>query len=287
MVKSGDGGAKPGEMRVPRNCVQVWRLDLTSGRDRRWLGRAGQILQSHEAERAGRMRAEVAREEFVAGRAALRWLLGRELGCEPRDVALRAGQHGKPGLADEACGLAFNVAHSKGRVLIALSRAGEVGVDIEQENDAIEALELARSTFHADDLVCIEHAAETERAALFFRCWTRKEAVAKADGRGLSLPMSSFSVGISADVVEEFAVGVAKSAWDQHAENAGAAESGYLFDNGGYFVRDLAVAPGFAAALAVSSPGASVAIQDLGHCEDFGIGTELSRHHPVGAYYNG
>ena len=66
-------------------------MDLTDGRDRWWLDCAWRLLQPEEVERAQRMRAEVAREEFVAGRGALRWLLARELECEPGEVPLRVG----------------------------------------------------------------------------------------------------------------------------------------------------------------------------------------------------
>ena len=191
--------------------------------------------------------------------------------------------HGKPGLADKASGIEFNVAHSKGQVLIALSRAGGVGVDIEQENATIEALELARGTFHADDLVCMEKAAEAERADLFFRCWTRKEAVAKADGRGLTLPLKGFSVGISSEKCDEFAVEIESPFAGTDEE-----EKGYSPESAGYFVRDIGAVPGFAAALAVTAPGARVSLHDFQSCcDDLNMGGEVTRHHPVIVSYNG
>jgi 4'-phosphopantetheinyl transferase len=186
--------------------------------------RAEAVLSNEERERAGRMRAGLPRDEFIAARGALRLLLGWNLQTPPEDLHFTIGEHGKPLLPD--AGIDFNVAHARGCILLALSREGAVGVDVERLDREVEALDLAEAHFHPAEIAHIAAAQDT--SAAFFRCWTRKEAVVKADGRGLQLPLADFCV-------------------------LGESESTQIEVPGGepFWVRDLHLGPGFAAALAL------------------------------------
>jgi phosphopantetheinyl transferase len=132
------------EARLNEGEVQVWRVDAAALAHECWWE-----LLPDEVVRARGIRAKLAREEFVAGRGVLRRLLGRELGCEAREVRISHGAHGKP----EVEGIHFNVAHSRGVVLVAISRAGAVGIDVEHGDREVEALEIARGAFHPEEIV--------------------------------------------------------------------------------------------------------------------------------------
>lgn len=175
--------------------VQLWRIDLDATRMEtgRLLDGAYAVLTDEEKERAARMRVGTPRDEFVAGRGSLRRLLGVAVGAAPETLVLEKGSHGKPRLKE---GLWFNVAHSQGVILIGLSMAGEIGVDVEYRNSMLDLEDVARTAFHGDELARVEAAGSEElRLAEFYRCWTRKEAVLKADGRGLTIEPKSFAVG--------------------------------------------------------------------------------------------
>ena len=180
--------------------VQVWRIDLVGGAFSRQemrglLDRAYGALTAEERARAARMRVGTAREEFVAGRGCLRRLLAAELGADARMLVFATGEQGKPWLRDGE-GTEFNVSHSRGMVLIALSRAGAVGVDVEGLDAGVELMDVARTAFHVEDLARIGRAdLQEERLREFYRCWTRREAVGKVDGRGLTIPAEDFCVG--------------------------------------------------------------------------------------------
>jgi len=218
--------------RLDFGAVQVWRVDAAAAAHNGLLW-----LLPDEVARARQMRPGLARDEFVAGRAVLRRLLARELGCQPKELRLRTGAAGK--LA--ADGIDFNVAHSRGVVLIALSRAGAVGIDLEHEDRTVEALDIARVSFHEEEIRWIEGVPEEQRAAVFFRCWTRKEAVVKADGRGLSLPLNSFSVCCEGDGEELVRL------------------DGYSCP---YYVRGLPARSGEIAALVLARAGAPVTMHE-------------------------
>jgi 4'-phosphopantetheinyl transferase len=234
---------------LEHNELHIWRVEP---------GRAGSSLQEingllrqsyavltgEERERAARMRAGNPREEFVVGRGCVRRLLGAQLEIDPRAVAIESGQHGKPRL--RVGRLAFNVAHSRGVVLIALAGGGDVGVDVEFVDARVELLDVARSAFHPGDLARIEGAATQDaRLTEFYRCWTRREAVAKADGRGLSIGPEEFCAG---DGEDEVTVAVGEKS---------------------YFVRGIKVGSAHLAAVATTFSPAEI------RCFDLSMGSPL------------
>lgn len=86
--------------------------------------------------------------------------------------------------------LKFNISHSAQYVVCAFSTLGEIGVDIEK----IEPLEIQnlKPSFTRTELDVIESAADPYTK--LFEFWTIKEAVIKAEGRGLQIPLNSFDV---------------------------------------------------------------------------------------------
>src|SRR5262245_65911847 len=87
------------------------------------------MLSPDERARALALRRPEDRASFVATRAALRELVGRRVGKAPAQLIFATGEHGKPFLREG--NLHFNVAHCEGHAVIALRRAGPVGVDVE------------------------------------------------------------------------------------------------------------------------------------------------------------
>jgi 4'-phosphopantetheinyl transferase len=141
--------------------------------------------------------------------------------------------------------LHFNIAHSGRRILISLSPDGEVGVDLEVEQPGIEVLDLARFCFHPEEQAHLDsQSSATGRLHAFYRCWTRKEAIVKADGRGLSLPLESFSVAPVIEGEREVLI----SAPDRVAS---------------LWVREIHTGSGYAAAFATCKPGIKMECFDL------------------------
>src|SRR5690606_40514070 len=83
------------------------------------------------------------------------------------------------------------------RALIGVSRGGAIGVDIEVVS-ATPPYEVASMTFAPSERQMLE--AAPERAELFYRLWVRKEALAKAIGRGLSLNLRDIAVHDGLDI---------------------------------------------------------------------------------------
>jgi phosphopantetheinyl transferase len=99
---------------------------------------------------------------------------------------------GKPELA--AVPLQFNVSHSGDWALIAVTQAPRVGVDLECLRPLDDVDALARTSLSARELAVYHDLPRVERHQAFFNAWTRKEAVIKGSGTGLSRPLADCEV---------------------------------------------------------------------------------------------
>ena len=165
-------------------------LDLPEG----LIARLRETLDPIERARADRFVTAQLRSRFVAGRGLLRWLLGWATGAAPAALRFRYGEHGKPALEPQAGtgGLGFNVSHSQGLALYALSRGVVLGVDLEavqgRQSDGV-----ADRFFHPDESAWLRKLPDGPRTEAFYAIWCAKEAFIKATGLGLSQGLDSFS----------------------------------------------------------------------------------------------
>lgn len=128
---------------------------------------------------------------------------------EPAErIEIVCDEHGKPRLARG--GLEFNLSHSGGLALIAVSQTRPVGVDIEQLRPGRDFLALAERAFAPDAAAQVREAAPEERPPVFYRHWVRHEARLKCLGVGLSGTAPSASVEVrDLDVAAGYAAAVA------------------------------------------------------------------------------
>jgi 4'-phosphopantetheinyl transferase len=141
------------------------------------------------------------RSRWIAGRVALRTVLGHTLGVDPAAVAIRRGVRGRPELADAGSGIDFNVSHTRGVALIAVARGlaegVRVGVDIEHREREVGADRLARKFLAPREQATLADLPPDVRRQRFLRHWTCKEAMSKATGDGLAAPFRRLDVEIS------------------------------------------------------------------------------------------
>jgi 4'-phosphopantetheinyl transferase len=181
-----------------RGEVQVWRafLDVLPS----YLESLRPILCATERERAVRFHFERDRSRFIAARAFLRILMGYYLRKTPSAIRFGYGPQGKPFLVGEETGdLRFNVSHSQGLALYAVTLGAEVGVDLEYSRKNMSIEEISRRFFSAQEIAALESLPQDQRQRAFLVCWTRKEAYIKARGEGLSVALDSFSVTMKPD----------------------------------------------------------------------------------------
>ncbi len=150
------------------------------------------LLSSDERDRASRFHFSRDRDHFIACRSILRIILSEYLKISPPMIEFSYSAHGKPATH----GLHFNVSHSDGLAAFAVSRTREVGIDIERINPEIVAGQIAEQFFSPGEVFALRALPEDRQVNAFFRCWTRKEAYAKACGLGLTLSLAEFEVNL-------------------------------------------------------------------------------------------
>jgi 4'-phosphopantetheinyl transferase len=151
------------------------------------------LMNAEEQARAQRFVRVEDRHSFTAAHGALRFLLGAMLGAAPRSFAFSANAHGKPQLTP-ARGVDFNMSHSGGVVLIGFAQAMPIGVDVEALRDMTERAAIVRRYFHPGEAADFAQVPPDKAEGTFFRCWSRKEAVVKALGLGMSLDLHRYRV---------------------------------------------------------------------------------------------
>jgi 4'-phosphopantetheinyl transferase len=173
---------------VARNEVLVCSASLAPDGDA--VTQALAVLDSTERERFDRYENAAVARRFAVGRLRLREMLAALLAIPPRAVPIQIGVHGKPALARglQRSGVRFSVAHCEELMLVALSRAGEVGIDVERVRPIERWARVADRVFNPAERAAIgrEIARGDEPSAVLLRFWCRGEAELKAIGSGIS-----------------------------------------------------------------------------------------------------
>ena len=209
--------------RIPRprrSVVALWRapLDLSPG----VMAALQASLSVEEIVRAGSLRRLRDRKRFIAARGWLRALVGAELGCPSGEVPIVSRPDGKPEIP--GADLRFSVAHSDDLGLFAITRNSEVGVDVEAIRPEAGIDQIGALFFSPTERRILERLPLEDRVQAAYQCWTCKEAYVKATGAGLS------------DDVRDY------ETW------TGKGEPARVHD---WFVHEVEIGPGFAAALAI------------------------------------
>ena len=103
-----------------------------------------------------RFRFTIDRNRFLVTRSTLRTILGQYLNTAPARLIFSYGTHGKPEVVSEHNdrALQFNVSHSGDFCLIAITRVGAVGVDIERIRWEADLMSVAVHNFSANEIPC-------------------------------------------------------------------------------------------------------------------------------------
>jgi 4'-phosphopantetheinyl transferase len=175
------------------NSVHVWAWDL----DRPPLDSDWNILGEEETLRARRFVYPRDRDRYVCAHSAVRTLLGGYTGVDAAGIIFSTLANGKPQIHSNnpAQQIHFNLTHSAGIAVLAVSRDHTLGVDIEHVQPIDP--EIAKDHFSPSELRTLDTLPPEQWLAGFYRCWTSKEALLKAEGMGLNLPLDGFDVEVS------------------------------------------------------------------------------------------
>ena len=149
-----------------------------------------ELLSPDERARADSFTFESDRIRFTASRGTLRMRLGAWCDTHPENLVFGVGSHGKPSLLAPAIPIQFNVSHSASRAVIAATPSRRCGVDIEKVRPGVSDQDIADGFFCMRENEWLRSLPASERLYGFFRMWVVKEAILKAHGNGLSIPLA-------------------------------------------------------------------------------------------------
>lgn len=148
---------------------------------------------------------------------AVREILSRYVDTPAGEIRFSYGPHGKPEIADVGSSAApthLSLAHSGDLALLAVSRAGPIGIDVEKLDLARPFAQIADRCFGRAERDALVELRGHDRARAFYRVWCAKEAYLKATGIGISVPLRSVEVGsvLTLDLGPSYVGAVAASA---------------------------------------------------------------------------
>jgi 4'-phosphopantetheinyl transferase len=142
-------------------------------------------------------RVEEDRIRGLSGKLLLKKLLIEMGYSESVLCEVRLDQYNRPYLNKE---VDFNIAHSGNYVICGISRDTKVGLDIEQ----IKTIDIKSfdTVFSNEERVSLKNSNNPINE--FYSIWSQKEAVSKADGRGLGIPFLNIKIkGLNVNVEDD------------------------------------------------------------------------------------
>lgn len=179
------------------------------------LARLQPLLTDDEAARAGRFLDPREFGRYVTGRATLRQILGHCLARAPSAIRFAYSPYGKPALqpGDGTPPLQFNASGSGGLGIVAIHPTAAVGVDVERIHEFADEADLARMLLSGPEVDEYSVLDVPVRVRRLLDSWTRKEALAKAEGSGLRQGLDRFRLHPWPGPDERKVEGASKQLW--------------------------------------------------------------------------
>lgn len=154
------------------------------------------LLAEEKKERILRIRSDRDAQNCLLGDVLTRMEISNMTGLKNEQIVFMLNKYGKPYLKDYP-DIHFNISHSGHYVAVAFDNE-PVGIDVEMlkktDGKNTKPINIAKRFFAPDEIDYILSAASPLQQKRFFEIWTKKEALIKREGIGLSKPLHSFSV---------------------------------------------------------------------------------------------
>lgn len=218
--------------------IDLWYVLLDKATDLALKSEYRELMSRDEIEREQRYVPEESRHQCVVSRALVRTALSYYADAHPREWLFEFNSYGKPSIAHPVgLGWEFNLSHTRGLAVCAVSQGCAVGVDVEWCDKKVDYLGLAGRFFHAAEAATLGELPPERQPERFFQYWTLKESYIKACGKGLSIPLGGFAFSLAPDHPPRIT-------WTtQHEEPAGTWHFGQLRVGSGYEIALAACLP--------------------------------------------
>lgn len=192
------------------NEIHVWKASLVvSNSQRKDLD---EVLSEDERIRVARFHRRRDGNRWFVARSALRCILARYYGLQPNALNFTINEFGKPSVtqANLSSPIRFNLSHSRDLALIAVAHI-DIGIDIEFIDPQLQWQPLSKDILSEEEFRWLTAQPKELQYQNFFWLWTSKEAYTKGRGKGLTMPLTAFT--IPTESTEENRTVIDNSAW--------------------------------------------------------------------------
>jgi 4'-phosphopantetheinyl transferase len=172
------------------NSIQLWLIDIQSFD----LTKIIELLSTEEIQKGESYHFSEDRNKFLICRGVLRFLIGHYLGISGHEIIFSYNKFGKPEIAIP--NLFFNLSHSGDFGLLAFSKKVPIGVDLELIRP-FDYESIIKTIFSPVEQTLFQTIPDELKTRAFYLLWTQKEALIKGIGKGLSFPLTDFSVSLN------------------------------------------------------------------------------------------
>ncbi|MCP4297231.1 MAG: 4'-phosphopantetheinyl transferase superfamily protein [Proteobacteria bacterium] len=187
------------KLTISSDEIHLWFVNPEQITDPKLLDAYYPLLSEEEKVRQKRFIFEKHQHQYLITRALVRTVLSKYCDVAPQDWKFGKNSYGRP-FIDEVHNqnsLRFNLTHTDGLIVCALTLDKDLGVDVEDEFRKSETTGIAHRFFAPEEVQNLNEQPQNEQKSRFFDFWTLKESYIKACGMGLAIPLGHFSFDLS------------------------------------------------------------------------------------------
>ncbi len=151
-------------------------------------------LSPEEFIRAEKLLNSTQKIAFASAHRHLRKIISGIVGTTSTSITFDTAPTGKP-LCTSHTDIRFNLSHTHGAVAIAISEERAVGIDIEAIRPLPELDGMISTVATTEELQELQNLTTADRLHAFYKLWTAKESVVKANGIALGLDLRTLNLG--------------------------------------------------------------------------------------------
>ncbi|MET7018859.1 4'-phosphopantetheinyl transferase family protein [Bacillus mycoides] len=180
--------------------IYKYAMKITKKIDIEAFQQLEKIISTDRRKKIKKYHFEEDKKRSIMAELLLRHSLKKDFGITREQVQFTKNSFGKPMLKNFEQ-IYFNLAHSGDWVVCGVSDV-PIGIDVEIIKSI--DLDIAKSFFTLDEYKDIVNQPKEKQIKYFYKLWTLKESYVKAEGKGLSIPLNSFSFCISPDTIQMY-----------------------------------------------------------------------------------
>jgi len=190
------------QIQIKKSEIHLWQLELADFELFSLQSECLAWLTEPELKRFQRYQFDRHRKQLLLGRVLMRVALSNyDRSVAPASWNFTHNDYGKPAISEEqnSASVYFNLSHSAEKVVLAVSRFKDIGVDVEYAKKSRRIAAIAQRYFSDKEAAQLLILPEDQQQSRFYDLWTLKEAYIKACGMGLAIPLQHFSCGFAGD----------------------------------------------------------------------------------------